>query len=79
MGVFVVCFSFVGSEFINLDWLSLTCALVSPSFCLEKRQGEAQKIRERYPDRIPVIVEKSPHSKVGDAFQIQTIRASPAV
>lgn len=26
---------------------------------LQKRQAEAQRIREKYPDRIPVIVEKS--------------------
>lgn len=29
----------------------------------EKRQFEAAKIREKYPDRIPVICEKSPSSK----------------
>ncbi|KAK3253313.1 Autophagy-related protein 8d [Cymbomonas tetramitiformis] len=33
---------------------------------LEKRQGEAQRIREKYPDRIPVIVEKSEKSDIPD-------------
>ena len=34
----------------------------------EQRKSEAQKIRDRYPDRVPVIVEKSPHSKVRPFF-----------
>merc|ERR1712139_185188 len=40
----------------------------SPAFkqehSLEKRKAEAARIRERYPDRIPVIVEKSENSDV---------------
>ncbi|XP_070574057.1 gamma-aminobutyric acid receptor-associated protein-like 2 [Ptychodera flava] len=32
----------------------------------EQRSREATKIREKYPDRIPVVVEKSPHSKIPD-------------
>merc|ERR1712127_609067 len=32
----------------------------------EKRKAEADKIRERYPDRIPVICEKSNTSKLPD-------------
>lgn len=33
---------------------------------LEKRQAEAQRIREKYPDRIPVIVEKAGRSDIPD-------------
>ena len=33
---------------------------------LEKRKAEADKIRERYSDRIPVICEKSENSKLPD-------------
>eukprot|EP00244_Chara_vulgaris_P003795 TRINITY_DN1714_c0_g1_i1.p1 TRINITY_DN1714_c0_g1~~TRINITY_DN1714_c0_g1_i1.p1 ORF type:complete len:129 (-),score=31.66 TRINITY_DN1714_c0_g1_i1:34-420(-) len=33
---------------------------------LEKRQAEAARIREKYPDRIPVIVEKAEKSDIPD-------------
>eukprot|EP00252_Welwitschia_mirabilis_P023263 TRINITY_DN6546_c0_g2_i1.p3 TRINITY_DN6546_c0_g2~~TRINITY_DN6546_c0_g2_i1.p3 ORF type:complete len:123 (-),score=17.60 TRINITY_DN6546_c0_g2_i1:331-699(-) len=33
---------------------------------LERRQAEAARIREKYPDRIPVIVEKSEKSDIPD-------------
>ncbi|CAI5472557.1 unnamed protein product [Closterium sp. Yama58-4] len=33
---------------------------------LEKRKSEAERIREKYPDRIPVIVEKARRSKAPD-------------
>ncbi|CAN1222538.1 Autophagy-related protein 8C [Linum grandiflorum] len=33
---------------------------------LERRQAEASRIREKYPDRIPVIVEKAERSDVPD-------------
>jgi GABA(A) receptor-associated protein len=33
---------------------------------IEKRKAEADKIRERYSDRIPVICEKSENSKLPD-------------
>ena len=33
---------------------------------LEQRKSEAERIRERYPDRIPVICEKSETSKLPD-------------
>lgn len=40
----------------------------SPSFSsltnLENQKKEAQKIREKYPDRIPCIVEKAKHSNL---------------
>lgn len=32
----------------------------------EKRRAEGEKIRRKYPDRIPVIVEKVPKSKLQD-------------
>jgi GABA(A) receptor-associated protein len=33
---------------------------------LERRQAEANRIREKYPDRIPVIVEKAEKSDIPD-------------
>jgi GABA(A) receptor-associated protein len=33
---------------------------------LEKRKAEAGRIKDKYPDRIPVIVEKSPKSDIPD-------------
>ncbi|KAI3820523.1 hypothetical protein L1987_08071 [Smallanthus sonchifolius] len=33
---------------------------------LERRQAEAARIREKYPDRIPVIVEKAERSNIPD-------------
>jgi GABA(A) receptor-associated protein len=33
---------------------------------IEQRKNEADRIRERYPDRIPVICEKSKSSKLPD-------------
>jgi len=33
---------------------------------LEKRQAEATRIRDKYPDRIPVIVEKAEKSDIPD-------------
>jgi hypothetical protein len=35
-------------------------------FCLEKRKAEAARIRVKYPDRIPVISEKSESSSIPD-------------
>lgn len=32
----------------------------------EKRRAEGEKIRRKYPDRIPVIVEKAPKSRLPD-------------
>jgi hypothetical protein len=34
--------------------------------CLGARKAESDKIREKYPDRIPVICEKSATSKLPD-------------
>ncbi|CAN4092108.1 unnamed protein product [Withania somnifera] len=33
---------------------------------LEKRQAESSRIREKYPDRIPVIVERTEKSDISD-------------
>ncbi|ELK31777.1 Gamma-aminobutyric acid receptor-associated protein [Myotis davidii] len=33
---------------------------------LEKRRSEGEKIRKKYPDRVPVIVEKAPKARIGD-------------
>ncbi|CEP01388.1 Autophagy-related protein [Plasmodiophora brassicae] len=35
-------------------------------FTFEERQTESQRIRDKYPDRIPVICEKSPKSDISD-------------
>ncbi|KAH8367734.1 hypothetical protein KR084_002164 [Drosophila pseudotakahashii] len=32
----------------------------------EKRRAEGDKIRRKYPDRVPVIVEKAPKARIGD-------------
>ncbi|VVC29018.1 Autophagy protein Atg8 ubiquitin-like,Ubiquitin-related domain [Cinara cedri] len=32
----------------------------------EKRKTEGEKIRKKYPDRVPVIVEKAPKSHIGE-------------
>merc|ERR1712080_188909 len=32
----------------------------------EKRRAEGEKIWRKYPDRVPVIVEKSPKARIGD-------------
>jgi len=32
----------------------------------EKRRTEGEKIRRKYPDRVPVIVEKAPKARIGD-------------
>merc|ERR1712072_1204988 len=32
----------------------------------EKRRAEGEKIRRKYPDRVPVIVDKSPKARIGD-------------
>ncbi|DBA73692.1 TPA: Autophagy- protein 8C-like [Trebouxia sp. C0005] len=39
---------------------------INDELCTEKRQAEAQRIRDKYPDRIPVIVEKAERSEIPD-------------
>merc|ERR1712130_739237 len=33
---------------------------------LREEEGRGEKIRRKYPDRVPVIVEKSPKARIGD-------------
>ena len=40
--------------------------LLSPSFRTEKRKSEAERIRAKYPDRVPVICEKADRSDIPD-------------
>ncbi|XXQ35107.1 Autophagy-related protein [Plasmodiophora brassicae] len=35
-------------------------------YSLEQRQAESQRIRDKYPDRVPVICERAPGSDIGD-------------
>ncbi|KAG6477051.1 hypothetical protein ZIOFF_066301 [Zingiber officinale] len=42
------------------------CIELSLSVAIEWRQAEAVRIREKYPDRIPVIVEKADRSDIAD-------------
>ena len=50
----------------------VTTALYNLLFCFkeehpyEKRRAEGEKIRRKYPDRVPVIVEKAPKARIGD-------------
>jgi len=37
----------------------------------EKRQGESKRIREKYPDRIPVIAERDVRSNIPDIDKIK--------
>eukprot|EP01112_Ceratiomyxa_fruticulosa_P007829 TRINITY_DN2037_c0_g1_i4.p1 TRINITY_DN2037_c0_g1~~TRINITY_DN2037_c0_g1_i4.p1 ORF type:complete len:138 (-),score=30.58 TRINITY_DN2037_c0_g1_i4:141-554(-) len=41
------------------------------NYALEKRRSFAAKIRESYPDRVPVIVERMPNSKSPSIPEIQ--------
>ncbi|XP_041991379.1 autophagy-related protein 8C-like [Salvia splendens] len=53
----------VGEKKSNLAMAKGSFKLEHP---LEKRQAESARIREKYPDRIPVIVEKAERSDVPD-------------
>lgn len=44
---------------------SVTIAFIN-KVLIDQRKNEADRIRERYPDRIPVICEKSKSSKLPD-------------
>lgn len=48
------------------SWLSYVFKHVPFVFLPERRQAEAARIREKYPDRIPVIVERAEKSDVPD-------------
>ncbi|KAL5978639.1 Autophagy-related protein 8C-like [Asimina triloba] len=55
-------------EILKLVLLLITEVPLSNLFFLnlERRQAEAARIREKYPDRIPVIVEKAERSDIPD-------------
>ncbi|XP_059624238.1 autophagy-related protein 8C-like isoform X1 [Cornus florida] len=57
-------------KFADRNRGTLSPAMAKSSFklehSLEKRQAEAGRIREKYPDRIPVIVEKAEKSDIPD-------------
>ncbi|KAH7546734.1 hypothetical protein FEM48_Zijuj01G0232900 [Ziziphus jujuba var. spinosa] len=44
---------------------------------LERRQAEAARIREKYPDRIPVIVEKAERSDIPDIDKKKSVYSEP--
>jgi len=54
---------FVGGKESNTAMAKSLFKLEQP---LEKRQAESARIREKYPERIPVIVEKADKSEVPD-------------
>lgn len=41
-------------------------AWIIGNWVFEKRRCEGEKIRKKYPDRVPVIVEKAPKARIGD-------------
>lgn len=38
----------------------------NPYYFIEDRKRESNRLREKYPDRIPIICEKDPNSKLED-------------
>ncbi|RZB64048.1 Autophagy-related protein 8C isoform B, partial [Glycine soja] len=58
------------TQFVNDTSYSSNFVMAKTSFKLqhplERRQAEASRIREKYPDRIPVIVEKAERSDIPD-------------
>lgn len=51
----------------NLFRISITMKFVyKEEHSFEKRKAEGEKIRRKYPDRVPVIVEKAPRARLGD-------------
>jgi len=46
--------------------MRLTTARRGAAVCAERRKAEATRMREKYPDRIPVIVEKATGSDIPD-------------
>ena len=59
----------MGSSFVVL-WFVFDCYSAMPGFKtehpLERRKSEAERIRAKYPDRIPVICEKADRSDIPD-------------
>ncbi|KAL9347014.1 hypothetical protein Peur_061867 [Populus x canadensis] len=50
----------------NLDTTTMAKSSFKLDHALERRQAEASRIREKHPDRVPVIVEKAGRSDVPD-------------
>ena len=69
---FLILLSFLNQTYNNLDkWTTRSNTQISVplsflTIFIEQRKNEAERIRERYPDRIPVICEKSETSKLPD-------------
>ncbi|RHY96875.1 hypothetical protein DYB35_006944 [Aphanomyces astaci] len=51
---------------VTSDWLKTKKKSQKPLPRRKKRQAEAQRIRSKYPDRIPVICEKADRSEIPD-------------
>ncbi|KAG9443529.1 hypothetical protein H6P81_014869 [Aristolochia fimbriata] len=60
--------SFVSAFYFLIagDGLAMAKSSFKLEHPLERRQAEASRIREKYPDRIPVIVEKAEKSDIPD-------------
>ncbi|KAJ6363945.1 hypothetical protein OIU76_028972 [Salix suchowensis] len=50
----------------NLDTTTMARSSFKLDHTLERRQAEASRIREKYPDRVPVIVERAERSDIPD-------------
>merc|ERR1711974_378372 len=50
----------ISSDFFTMKWQ------YKEEHPFEKRRAEGEKIRRKYPDRVPVIVEKAPKARIGD-------------
>ncbi|CAJ0605418.1 unnamed protein product [Cylicocyclus nassatus] len=68
-----VCFpvnSFVFRRIVSFALTTSTSAIMKWAYKeennFEKRRAEGDKIRRKYPDRIPVIVERAPKSRLRD-------------
>ena len=58
-------------RFFDICYLERICDLISQSTSLflrssDKRKSEAERIRAKYPDRVPVICEKADRSDIPD-------------
>ncbi|KAB5560404.1 hypothetical protein DKX38_005361 [Salix brachista] len=50
----------------DLDTTTMARSSFKLDHTLERRQAEASRIREKYPDRVPVIVERAERSDIPD-------------
>nr|XP_023895502.1 autophagy-related protein 8f-like isoform X1 [Quercus suber]POE57340.1 autophagy-related protein 8f [Quercus suber] len=62
--LFVGFFDFSSLNSILLHSRRMTRSMFKQEHDFEKRRAEASRIREKYPDRIPVIVEKAERSDI---------------